>query len=84
MNKIIIDGFKRINKSQARKLFENEKQFFIVPRKVSPLNSWGLGMEVIINNWSVGESFQNFVNSYEYYNCNNELGTYSAFYVKSE
>ena len=84
MNKINIGGYSRISKSKARKLFVNEEKFYIFPCKVSPLNHWGLGMDVECGLWGVGKEFDKFVNEYEYYNCNNELGKYSAFYVKSE
>ena len=84
MNQITIGNYVRISKSKARKLFENYEKFTVVPCKVNPINSWGLGMEVEYFDWSVGCSFDEFMNNYQYYNCNSELGRYPSFYVKSE
>lgn len=84
MNKITVGGWERISKAKAKKLFENGEQFKVVPCNVSPINSWGLGMEIQKGDLSVGHGFQNFLNSYEFFNCRYELGRYCAFYVKSE
>ena len=62
MNKIKIGGFERISKSKAKKLFVNEEQFYIFPCKVSPINYWGLGMEISNGIWSTIKEFDKFVN----------------------
>ena len=75
---------KRINKRTARKLFNEGKEFWIVPRFQDPLH-WG----VLVNyksdaNYYVGySSFDSLVNAFEYYNCNNERGCYAAYYVEN-
>ena len=78
--------FKRINKTQARKRFAARLPFFIVGAKVSPahiVGGWGLGFLVGEREYNDPEvSFDRLINNWAYYNANNELGYYPAFYVK--
>lgn len=74
---------KRINKRTARKLFNEGKEFWIVSRFQDPLR-WGVLVNYKSNaNYYAGySSFDSLVNAFEYYNCDSERGTYSAFYVE--
>lgn len=74
---------KKINKRIARKLFNEGKEFWIVPRFQNPLR-WGnlINFKSTANYYDNYTSFDALVNAFEYYNCNNERGTYSAFYVE--
>lgn len=73
---------KRINKRVARKLFDEGKEFWIVPRLQDPLH-WGnlINFKGASNYYDDYTSFDALVNAFEYYNCDNERGTYSAFYM---
>ena len=77
MYEIVKNGnfyFGRIPKNKARKLYKNS-DIIIVPKNMRPLN-------IMCNQCIIPKDvdFDKFVNEYEYYNCNNECGKYSAFY----
>ena len=76
---------KRINKRVARKLFNEGKEFWIVPRLQDPLH-WGnlINFKGTANYYDGYTSFDALVNAFEYYNCDNERGTYSAFYMEAK
>ena len=75
----------RITKKEARKLFSGGVKFIIVPCKCRPYNYNGsLGYTAcIVDPLEMPDKykcFDTFVNEFEYYNCNPELGYYAAFY----
>ena len=71
----------RINKTVARKLWENGKNFIIVPCKCSPCGLGALYTETDLSKDERNEkTFDSFVNAFEFYNCNSEMGKYAAFY----
>jgi len=81
--------FKKINKTMARKIFDNGGTVYLVPCKVYPSydNMWVQPFELSKQNHGVESedicptAFDSIVNSFEYYNCqHNELGTYTSFY----
>lgn len=87
--------FERVNKRQAINLFLKEhKTIYIVANKCrcdySHPATYPAALEYqrackyTIDNIGVGNWFNNMVNSFEYYNCNNELGRYAAFYIKTD
>ena len=86
MNDYRISGYKRIDKREARKLYNAGKDVFVVPCRINPNNCWGLGMWVNIDNEYVFENdFDKVISYYEMYNCQyNEWGRYSAYYIKKE
>ena len=75
----------KINKVQARKRFLNGEGENIVMYacKMRVPNVWtnGCAMNPYDEPLTV-ETFNNIVNSFEYYNCNNEVGKYASFYIK--
>jgi hypothetical protein len=72
---------KKINKTQARKQYEAGNTIYLFPSKAN-INSpwWNGGMPINKNDQE--NSFDSVINSYEYYNCNNETGKIAAYYVK--
>ena len=69
----------RINKRVARKLFNEGKTLWITACNMRP--ECGLLMNAgTYENEFV--DFDKFVNSFAYYNCNNETGRYPAFYIE--
>lgn len=76
MNKIKFDGFERITKAEAKKLYNSGKNISIVPCKAVPGSVWWAGF---VNNEN-GRNFENLINEFIYYNCNNQVGKYPAFY----
>ena len=84
MNKITINGYTRITKAAARKLYNENKAIYLCPVKLSPVNIWQGAMEIrkdcIIE---LNNSFDNICNHFSFYNCNyNETGKYIAFYIR--
>lgn len=81
MNEIRIDGFRRINKPTARKLYNEGETIRITPCKCRPNNMQGIWAD--INN-ECGEYFHRLINAFEYHFSNAELGYYTAYYIKED
>lgn len=79
MIKTIFQDFERITKAQARKIYDNGGGVYIIPRKCFPAGVWVSAM--MMQN-GAGRSFDSVVNEYIFYNCNNYLGKYPAFYKR--
>lgn len=70
------DGkFLRINKTEAKKLFEKGEFIYLLPINGS-LGAWLNFCEVKKND----ETFESVVREYEYYNCVKELGKTAKFF----
>ena len=92
MNMITIDGWTRVSKRTARKLYNAGRKIRLCPVKANPCNQYypmSFDMskddkfEVEPFDWEM--EFDTRVNRFEWYNCQyNETGKYSAFYVKGE
>lgn len=92
MNRIIIDGWKRVSKRTARKLYNAGRKIRLCPVKANPCNeyypmSFDISKddkyEVEPLEWQM--LFDSRVNAFEWYNCQYpELGKYSAYYVREE
>ena len=73
--------YTRINKTKARNLFYENKYIYIVPCNVAPNYSNQWIQPYMINN-QAGRTFDQIINEFEYYNCNdNETGLYTAYYI---
>lgn len=70
--------YKQINKIQARKLYEKNIPFVIVPANMRPDSQFAVHMKP---SW-MWRNFNNFYNEFCFYNCNNETGRYPRFYVE--
>ena len=92
MNQIELEGWVRISKQKARKLYDEGQTIRLCPVKAHPCNKY-YPMSFDMNKadkfdvepleWEL--KFDSRVNNFEYYNCQyNELGKYSAFYVRRE
>ena len=90
-----IDGFTRITKATARKLYNSGRRIYLLPVNIrfDLYGYWyrpymaridehnAIGTNDGFNTIVPYEEFDKMVNCYEYYNCNSETGKYSAFYV---
>ena len=84
MRSIETHVYKKIDKKKARSLYNAGYTIYLVPCKVRP-DDQGPWIRPYSISKKEGESFDDHVNAYEYYNCNfNELGYYAAFYIKKE
>ena len=70
----------KVNKQKANRLFNEGKYIYILPCKANPNSSWISPM--CFKKSQDSNNFLNIVNQYEYYNCNSQLGKYSAFFVE--
>lgn len=68
---------KRIDKREARNRFHKGENIYIEPCKLNPASKWLT--HPIINRLLC--NFDTAVDTFEYYNCNSETGTYASFYV---
>ena len=71
--------YTRINKSEARKLYNLGRPIVVLPCKANPNSPWFSNSTVSKES---GRDFDTLVNEFIYYNCNtSELGRRPAFYV---
>lgn len=75
-------GLVKTNVRTARKLFETGKPIYLLPNKVRLINAWVFPY-AIDKNRANGDSFDNIVNAFSYYNCNNELGNSVSYYKEA-
>lgn len=72
----------KINKAAARKLYNNNQPFWIVACNLRPQCGILIGSASFEHMADI--PFDTMVNSFEYYNCNNDTGRYAAFYTDDE
>lgn len=82
MNNYSINGYTRISKATARKLWNEGKPFWMVACNLRPGGEFG----ILMTNRKKGTgkllNFDTIYNFYCYYGCvNNETGRYPAFYT---
>jgi hypothetical protein len=86
MNKINMNGYTRVNKSVARKMFNEGKSLYFCPAKIIPGGSFGMGMLIDPKRWKEDccegeqDAFEKACQNFAYYNCSSETGYYPAFY----
>jgi hypothetical protein len=69
---------KRINKTEAKKLFNKGRKIFLVPGGANLNSKW-------ITPYAITKrsgSFDKLVNSFEYYNCHAPFRDYAWYYIK--
>ena len=69
--------YRQIRKDTARKLFAAGKEIALLQCNASPFSHWNTFF--IMNPSEV--NFDSCVNSYEWYNCNKDLGKYANFFI---
>lgn len=80
MNQINVNGYKRITKHAAKRRYEVGQPVFFCPVKLIPGGMWGNGCTITNDELT---TFEQALNSFEYYNCTNETGNYTAFYIEA-
>lgn len=71
----------KINKKQARKLYENGDDFTIVARNLRP-DLFGVKINCCSFERLADIEFDIFINEFTYYNCDGYRGRYPAFYIE--
>lgn len=79
MHKYETKNLIRVNKTVARKLYNLGFDVGLCPCKANPETPWGLIGKFNRNGYY--DCFDSLVNAFTWYNCNNELGKYVAYYV---
>lgn len=69
----------KIDKRTARKMYNSGHSIILVPCKCNVGNNIAYSRINLIE--SHGKDFDILVNTFEYFNCNSELGHYSHYYV---
>lgn len=69
----------RVNKTVARKLFNEGKQFWMTACNMRP--EYGILVNAPIYKEEQTD-FDELVNAFAYYNCGNETGRYPAYYIE--
>lgn len=71
---------KRINKTAARKLYNEKKEFWITACNMRP--EYGILIGSVSFEHLTNIRFDTMVNNFAYYNCDNERGRYPAYYIE--
>lgn len=86
-------NYKRVNKATARKMYNHGCSILLLPCKVgesalyesTSQNHWVRPYSMsLMTSEEETNRFDRAVNTYEYYNCNAELGYYAHYYVSEE
>lgn len=78
-------NYKRVNKPTARKMYNCGITILLLPCKVRFDNEWVKPYSMsLMTSEETENRFDRAVNTYEYYNCNAELGYYASYYVTEE
>ena len=80
MNQIKTDNYTRISKQAARARHNAGQACYAIPCKLHPENMWQPPVPVPVYE-PQGATFNEWLNAFEYYNCDAERGRYAAFYV---
>ena len=70
---------KRINKTEARKLWNKGRVIFLVPARANLRSAW---IQPIGISKRQSGTFDKQINSFEYYNCHAPFGKYAWYYIK--
>ena len=70
----------QINKTVARKLYNEGKTFWMTACNMRP----ECGILINSAHREYDEDFNKLVNTFVYYNCNNETGRYPRYYIDGE
>lgn len=95
MNNIYIEGYKRITKATARKLYNAGAVIRLTACNMSPVSIWGCYVDAqkesvttvskpsaYITTVARNKEFDTVITAFTYYNCNRETGLYPAYYIK--
>ena len=85
MKKADILNMKRVNKTTAKKVYENGFDVLFIPCKLNPENDfYSLGIWENAFLQGQHETFEKLENAFSYYNNRPDTGKYTAFYISTE
>lgn len=78
---------RKVTKPMARKLYNEGKVIYLVPCKCRVNENKNLNSSIQVTSYGLKSqdgavSFETMLNRFEYYNCNNETGKYTHFYIE--
>ena len=73
---------KQVNKIAAKNAYEHGETVYLLSCNMRPNNMWQSPCPINKERAHYGEDFECVVNSYIYYNCDNERGKYPIFFVE--
>lgn len=71
---------KQVNKTKARRMFNEGKELYMIPCNMRLNSPWGGPCRIVPKVFD--NTFEQAVNVFEYYNCNAETGKYANFFVE--
>lgn len=75
--------YTRVNKVKARRLANEGETIVITPCKANPQVGMFSAFYTQNNECNVNlNTFDKFVNCFEYYSCNNQFGKYANYYIQ--
>ena len=77
----------KVTRPKANRLFNEGVTLYLLPCKCSRVcltEKCGISPITIQKDLDTGRTFEKLVNSFEYYNCNREVGYYTHFYYLCE
>ena len=91
MQSVSVNGYRRLAKPTAKRLYNSGKTIYLVPCALRPGGAWK--PEIAISKAdrsddasyfvSTKNDFESLVNEFAYYNCGNASGRYPAYYIKA-
>lgn len=93
MEGIKVNGFRRVSKPTARKLYDDGKVVYICPCYLKPGGMWRPEVAITKEDLSTVteeasfysttvRGFDNIVNEFMHYNCSSGTGRYPSFYIR--
>ena len=81
--------FKRVNKTIAKRAYINGLSIVICPCNLHPFSAWMPGVKLnkksreafVADLTGLKNDFENWLDSFMYYNCDAERGYYPAYYI---
>lgn len=82
--------YKRVTLSQAKKAYKNGLNVVLCASKIRPFNIYYLGyaeinkksrLQFVLDDIGLMNDFNNYINSFSFYNCNSECGKKVFFYI---
>lgn len=93
MLQLTLDGYHRITKTEAARRYNAGEVIRMTACKMHPCNLWGAYVDAQKDNYTEvsgdgfnttvarNREFDTVVNAFMYYNCNNEVGRYPAYWT---
>ena len=86
-----MNGYKRISKRMAEKLYNSNGTIHLVPCKICPddkgvwITPYLANKKEMFDRHQEDQTFEQLINSFEFHNCQYaETGKYTSFYIKEK